>query len=143
MSYIERNLGVNEKILFEGKIHIITFLFPTLCTLVWATCIRSAFWGFLLVVIWLYYILRYCCTEIAVTNERLVAKQGILSVDSASVSLHAIEGVQVNISLLGLVLGYGTIIVSGKGTRKIGLPCVCSPEKFKKKLYSVIEQTKK
>ncbi len=142
MSYIESQMGPKEKIIFRGQIHKIIFWFPAVCTLLWLFCIRHAFWALVLIALWTYCILKYVFTEAAITSRQLIAKQGIISVDSAAVELSAIEGVRVYIPLLGRILGYGTLVVSGRGGQKIGIPYLTAPEVFKRKLYQAVEMSK-
>lgn len=103
---------------------------------------RTLIWYQILGVIWLYYTLKYGSMEVAVTNRQIIAKQGIVSVDCASMELTAIEGVRIKKSLLGMMLGYGTILICGKGGKNIGIPLLVDPEKFKAALYQAVEADK-
>lgn len=142
MSYITEQLSPKEKIVYHGQIHKIMFLEPTLMTLICLLFFRTAIWYFLLGIIWLYYALKYSNIEIVITNRQIIAKQGIISVDCASMELAAIEGVRIKKSLLGMMLGYGTILICGKGGKNIGLPLLANPEKFKAELYQTAEVVK-
>lgn len=139
MGYIAEQLAPKEKIIYHGKIHKIIFLEPILMTLICLLLCRTLIWYQVLGLIWFYYALKYGSMEVAVTNRRIIAKQGIISVDCASMELTAIEGVSIKQSLLGMMLGYGTILVGGKGGKNIGIPLLADPEKFKKELYQAIE----
>lgn len=142
MSYITEQLGPKEQIVYPGRIHKIIFLEPVLMTLICLLFFRMLIWYQVLAVIWFYYFLKYSSMEVAITNRQIIAKQGIISVDCASMELAAIEGVRIKKSLLGMMLGYGTIRICGKGGKNIGIPLLIDPEKFKAALYQAIEAIK-
>jgi len=54
-------------------------------------------------------------TELVVTSHRVVTVHGILNRHTTEIMISKIEGVQVMQSLLGRLLGYGTIVVKGTG----------------------------
>ena len=135
MSYVSRHLNGKEKILFRGKIHWIIFLWPIVFTLLWFVFQLSAAWWLLLVWVWLYYLVSYLFAEVVITNQKIIAKYGMIAVESASMELGRIESVQTSISIVGRILGYGTVFVCGNGGKNIGIP-----EKFKSELYQAIEQ---
>lgn len=139
MSYIEDQLTPKEKIVFKGKIHLIVFWLPIVLTLVGFLLHLSFFWWIIILVVWMYSLVEYLCTEIALTDKRVIAKQGFLSVRSAEMRYSAVEGVRVNISLLGYLLCYGTLVICGKGGKNIGIPYLVSPKHFKKEMYVVME----
>lgn len=64
----------------------------------------------------------------------------MIAVESAAMELGRIESVQTSISILGRILGYGTVLVCGNGGKNIGIPRLVNPEKFKSELYQAIEQ---
>jgi membrane protein YdbS with pleckstrin-like domain len=58
----------------------------------------------------------YATAEFGVTNKRVMAKVGILRRRSLEINLEKVESVTVNQSLLGRLLGYGTLRVRGTGS---------------------------
>jgi uncharacterized membrane protein YdbT with pleckstrin-like domain len=54
-------------------------------------------------------------TEIAVTNKRLIFKEGFISRRTMEMNMDKIESVDVNQSVLGRIFDYGTIVVRGTG----------------------------
>lgn len=140
MSYVSRHLNGKEKILFKGKIHWIIFFWPIVFTLIWFVFQLSAAWWLLLVWVWLYYLVSYLFAEVVITNQKIIAKYGMIAVESAAMELGRIESVQTSISILGRILGYGTVLVCGNGGKNIGIPRLVNPEKFKSELYQAIEQ---
>ena len=71
--------------------------------------------------------IRRATTELAVTDHRVIYKSGLLSRHTIEMNRDKVESVDVDQSLLGRILGYGTVIVRGTGgslepIRNIGDP---------------------
>jgi uncharacterized membrane protein YdbT with pleckstrin-like domain len=58
---------------------------------------------------------RRTTTELAVTDHRVIYKTGLLSRHTLEMNRSKVESVDVNQTILGRILGYGTIIVRGTG----------------------------
>jgi uncharacterized membrane protein YdbT with pleckstrin-like domain len=54
-------------------------------------------------------------TEIAVTNQRVIMKRGLIRRDTIEINMPKVESVDVRQSVLGRLLNYGTVIVCGTG----------------------------
>ena len=61
-------------------------------------------------------------TELAITSKRLIAKFGIASTQSIEIRFDRIETVRVKQSLMGRILNYGDIIVTGTGSTYDPIP---------------------
>jgi hypothetical protein len=70
-------------------------------------------------------------TEIAVTNFRLIYKRGFIRRYTAEMHMDKIESVTVDQSILGRILGYGTINARGVGVGIEHLQKVASPLKLR------------
>jgi uncharacterized membrane protein YdbT with pleckstrin-like domain len=66
-------------------------------------------------VAWVRAAIRQWTTELAVTDRRVIYKAGLISRHTLEMNRSKIESVDVNQSLLGRVLSFGTIIVRGTG----------------------------
>ncbi len=66
-------------------------------------------------------------TEIAVTSNRFVLKEGIVARNVDEMAIDRIESVHVIQSVLGRLLDYGTIMVRGMGIGEITLPPLARP----------------
>ena len=53
--------------------------------------------------------------EIAVTNQRVIRKSGLIRCDTIEINMPKVESVDVHQSVLGRLLNYGTVIVRGTG----------------------------
>ncbi len=71
-------------------------------------------------------------TEIAVTNERLIYKHGLIARDVMEISIDRIEGVNVRQGILGRLLGYGRISARGMGVGEVILPRIEKPIMLKR-----------
>jgi len=59
--------------------------------------------------------IRRATTELAVTDHRVIYKSGLLSRHTIEMNRDKVESVDVDQSLLGRILGYGTVVVRGTG----------------------------
>ncbi len=101
MGYIEGNLNPGELVIRKSGLHWFELA-----------------WGILL--FWLIYppilaILRKVSTEIAVTNKRVIGKQGIISRATLDTPLDKITNVSLNQSLLGRIFNYGSLAITTGG----------------------------
>lgn len=71
-------------------------------------------------------------TEMCITTERLILKQGVLSVNSDELNVDRIEGVNVMQGMLGRILNYGVVIVRGMGIGEVALPTMEDPVGFRR-----------
>ena len=75
--------------------------------------------------------LRRMTTELAVTNKRVIAKSGLISRSTVELNLTKVESVRVEQSMLGRMLGYGSIFVGGTGATHAPVRFVEDPLTFK------------
>lgn len=71
-------------------------------------------------------------TEIAITNNRLVFKKGLVARHVGEISIDRIEGVNVLQSFFGRIFNYGRIAVRGMGVGEVVLPAIADPIAFRK-----------
>jgi uncharacterized membrane protein YdbT with pleckstrin-like domain len=131
MSYVERVLQPGEVVRHTASIHWIVYWPGAVCALA-ALFIYgyaethaqgSLFWQvvaallgiialFLLVPEWF----KWWTTEIAVTNRRIIFKQGFIRRNTVEMHMDKVESVDVDQSIVGRLLNYGDVIVKGTGT---------------------------
>ncbi|HET7057261.1 MAG TPA: PH domain-containing protein [Nitrospiraceae bacterium] len=114
-SYIEANLIRGEAVVYQAKPHWILFVS-------W----RS------LLTLGLLPLIDYWTSEFAVTNKRVIMKMGWVSRRVLELNLHKIESVNVDQSLLGRLVGYGTITVIGTGGTRETFHRIAHPLAFRK-----------
>jgi uncharacterized membrane protein YdbT with pleckstrin-like domain len=78
-------------------------------------------------------------TEVVITNKRLIAKFGVVSTQSVEIRLDRIESVRVNQSLIGRILNYGDIVVTGTGSTFDPIPNIARPMQFRTALNQAME----
>lgn len=54
---------------------------------------------------------------LVVTNQRIFFRSGLIKVDTVQVRLDRVESVEIQRTLTGQMLGYGTVILTGIGSR--------------------------
>ena len=137
MSYILSNLKDNEKLAFKSSQSIKSLFFwsfifgfigLTLVLLKGFVIIMGVsptgynlyliYWSVLLFFV-IKNLITYFTTEYGITNKRVISKQGLIRRDIEEINLSSIESINVNQSIIGRILNYGTIIISGRGTSKV------------------------
>ena len=156
MRYIDSTLIKGEKIILAPRVHKIVyakpFVFLGVLTILFlmAGCADGAqdTWSFLgvceLVVLfisavwYLYDKLYYTRIEMAVTNKRVVAKTGIVSVHSEELQWNKIESIEIRQGVFGRCLNYGDVYFSGTGTSFVRFGDVQDPWKVKSKSAEIL-----
>ncbi|MGH7045266.1 MAG: PH domain-containing protein [Stellaceae bacterium] len=133
MSYVRRVLQPGERVVYETRLHWLIYLRAILALIVCIALIICAFvasgrpnlslalkiaaviFALLTLSAALQAFIRRTTTELAVTDHRVIYKTGLLSRHTLEMNRGKVESVDVNQTILGRVLGYGTIIVRGTG----------------------------
>jgi len=137
MSYILSNLKDNEKLAFKSSQSIKSLFFWSfifgfiglvLVLLKGFVIIMGVsptgynlyliYWSVLLFFV-IKNLITYFTTEYGITNTRVISKQGLIRRDIEEINLSSIESINVTQSIIGRILNYGTIIISGRGTSKV------------------------
>ena len=119
-NYVQESLGKDEQVLYEAKLHWMIFVsLKAILTLFISPLIASA------------------TSEFAITDKRIIIKVGLISRRTLEMNLSKIESVNVNQSVLGRLLGYGTIVVVGTGGSKEPFAVISAPLEFRKKFQEV------
>jgi len=126
VSYIEESLSTGEEIRAIFKYHWVAKL-PMILWLVLLITIPLAVWEWLK--------LHY--TEMGVTNKRVILKTGIISRHSEEMKLSSIETVEIEQGIMGRILGFGTVKVTGKGLSDLVFTRVDDPIDMKRKIESI------
>ncbi|MBL0701908.1 MAG: PH domain-containing protein [Desulfosarcina sp.] len=146
MSYIEENLMNAENILYRGKLHWVVFLWPVIWFIVaimfFAGGVDTAAVGSMFVLIAIIVgiasFINYTTSEFGITNKRVIVKVGFIRRNSIEVLLNKVEGIQVNQGILGRILGFGSITVSGTGGTKDPFHNISAPLEFRRKTQEQI-----
>jgi uncharacterized membrane protein YdbT with pleckstrin-like domain len=150
MSYIDRNLLDGERVVFRTRLHWLLFMGPVLLTvfvlLPIAWLLFSGSWsGFAWIplavglLILLAAFIKRQSSDFAVTNKRVMMKVGVFHTRSIELLLSKIEAIAVDQSVLGRILGYGDIVVTGSGGTKEAFSNIQSPLALRRAVQSVTD----
>jgi uncharacterized membrane protein YdbT with pleckstrin-like domain len=84
--------------------------------------------------------IRQTSTEIVVTNKRLIAKYGFISRTTFEILINRITGANFDQTVVGRLMGFGTILVHGAGGEISPIDEVSDPQLFYRALVSVLEK---
>jgi uncharacterized membrane protein YdbT with pleckstrin-like domain len=125
-SYVDSVLISGETVMHRGHVS----LWPHAWKILLGIVLLPLFGLGLIFLAWVW--ILYKTTEIAITNKRIIAKFGFISRSTIEINLPKVESVQVDQGVLGRMLDYGTIIVSGAGTPNLSIPGAAEPLEFRK-----------
>lgn len=147
MSYIQNNLQAGEEIKYKADIHWYIFAYPVILLLLSAFFSSAQTGLFYYVSIFLLLsglfqlikrILLKMGAEYVVTNKKVILKSGILNRDALELVLNKREGIRINQSLMGRMLGFGSIVVTTGGvTNKFDF--ITNPIKFRNEINAQIQ----
>ena len=123
MSYVDSVLQPGERIIMRGHLHWIVYwhaiLFFVLMVLsaAWGVIgmMAAAGFGVLFVLSFAHAWFIRWITEIAVTDRRIVYKRGFITRHTEEMNMDKVASVDVDQSILGRILNYGTLHVIGTG----------------------------
>jgi uncharacterized membrane protein YdbT with pleckstrin-like domain len=147
MGYVESNLLPNEQITYRARLHPIIYLFPLcmaaiaiLVALGGGAWIAGGVLGLIALVLFVPPWIRSTSSEFAITNKRVLIKVGLVRRHSLELLLQKVEGIGVDQGILGRLLGYGTITVSGVGGTKEAFRMISNPLEFRRQVQASLAQ---
>ena len=81
-------------------------------------------------------------TEFVITTRRLIAKRGIVSRRTIETLIEKVEAVTVEQGLLGRILGYGKVTVTGTGGTNETFSLVSDPLQLRKVIHEQIDRAR-
>ena len=134
MTYIEKTLSSKESIQSSFELHWIAWLL----LVGWLLLALPTFGITLLMAGYEY--LRIKCIEQAVTNRRVIFKRGIISRHTEEMLLNSVETVEIRQSIWGRILGYATIMITGRGESDLQLKWMQKPLEVKRAIEDNLHQ---
>jgi uncharacterized membrane protein YdbT with pleckstrin-like domain len=125
-SYVEAALIRDERIVHVGHISLWSlwgYILPGILLL--------PLFGLGLVLLLVAYV-KYRTTELAITTRRVIAKFGFISRRTVELNIQKVESIQVEQSMMGRILDYGTLIIYGGGNPQAPIPGISHPIAFRK-----------
>ena len=147
MSYVEKHLMPGEQIEYRAKLHWLVFVLAILLFIaaIWLFSLGGNIARFLalflivgVLVTGLIAVIERLTSEFAVTNKRVLIKTGLIRRHSLETLLSKIESIGVAQSILGRILGFGTIVISGTGGSKEPFHKIADPMQFRRRVQEQI-----
>lgn len=145
MGYVDENLMTGERVVYQTRLHWITFGGPGFLAFLvfWLGVLVAnspemggAGLGFFVILVAVIIIgvavIRYFTSEFAVTDKRLMIKVGWLRRHTLETLLTKVENIGVDQSISGRILGFGTLSITGTGGTKEQFKTISSPMAFRK-----------
>ena len=133
MSYIDESLIEGEQIVYRTRVSWWSE-FPKvvlgILTLVIAVGIVLLVWAWI----------HIRSTEIAITNKRIIAKFGFVKRSTVEINLDKVEALRVEQGVLGRILNFGTILISGVGSTIDPIPSIADPLVFRRKFMEATDR---
>ncbi len=150
MGYVESNLIPGETVEYRAHLHWVLYVRPYLLVLLGVAMllvglgVKSAAWlgyaGALPLVAGLAWFvgvwIRARSSEFAVTNRRVLIKVGLVQRHTLELLLTKVEGIGVDQGVMGRILDFGTIVVSGTGGTHESFANIGRPLEFRKHVQS-------
>jgi uncharacterized membrane protein YdbT with pleckstrin-like domain len=129
VGYVDRHLLPGERVVYRTRLHWVMFAKPAALTVagivaaialwrvseppwLWMTGAAVAAAGALW---WLVRYVELMTSEFAVTSSRLILKVGLISRHTTEILLSKVEAIAVDQGLLGRLLNFGDLTVTGTG----------------------------
>ena len=150
MSYVKRTLQSDETVELWVKLHWINYLYAfslfVVSGVLWIYYITPGsfnksdfFWLSIFFAGWGgYEFLKLWTREMAVTNKRVVLRKGIIGIDSDELKNLKIEGIEVEQSVIGRILNYGTVCFGGVGVGRLVFENVDNPWEIKRRADEIV-----
>jgi uncharacterized membrane protein YdbT with pleckstrin-like domain len=165
MSYIERNLIPGEKIMYRTGIHWSVLVGPTIVAAIIAApgiallayrdriagnqipvdAVAAAGIALLVVaaIVLAYNVIKRNATEIAVTDRRVIIKTGMTSRRSLEIMIAKVESIGIDETVMGRVLGYGTVVIHGTGGTPEPFHKIAHPSEFRREVQQQVDGAKR
>jgi membrane protein YdbS with pleckstrin-like domain len=150
MSYLDDHLLDGERIVYRAHLHWTIFATAILVVLLGAALgvvlyiYEPAYWylGAVLAGVGLLLaigpLINYTSSDFAVTNKRVLSKTGFIERESDETLLSKVEGVSVDQGVLGRVLGYGTVTITGSGGTEDFFPRIAQPLELRRQIQNQV-----
>lgn len=151
MSYVDDNLVPGEQVMYRTHLHWKIFLaavWPALLAIVMLVLaansldyrnlflIAAAVFGVLALLFIGRGYLKRMSNEFAVTDKRVLIKTGMIDRSTVETLLSKVENIRVEQSMMGRMLGYGTIQITGTGGTTESFHDISNPLEFRKQVQA-------
>jgi uncharacterized membrane protein YdbT with pleckstrin-like domain len=150
LSYLDDHLLAGERIVYRAKLHWTIFLTSIVVVLlgiglgIVLQVVEPgyAYAGAALAGVGLLLAIgpaiQYISSEFAVTDKRVLGKVGFIERESDETLLSKIEAIAVDQGVIGRILGFGTVTITGTGGTQEAFPRISEPLEFRRQIQSQI-----
>ncbi|MFC5551745.1 PH domain-containing protein [Massilia aerilata] len=131
---MNRNLAADEQVVYEAQV---SWASQWLLILLGIATIMLMGIGLIFLAA---AVINVLTTELVITNKRVIAKFGLISRKTVELKNSRVESVQVDQSIMGRILNFGSIVVSGAGGPQAPIPNISAPLAFRSKLNEITEE---
>ncbi len=83
------------------------------------------------------YLTRYFLL-LAATDKRIIIRHGILNLDTIQFRYSKLESVELSRTIIGQILGYASVVITGTGSRVTVIPFIADASRFRQELNKVL-----
>jgi len=156
MGYVDENLVTDEVVTYRGKLHWTGLLGAVSLAAVFMALGLVSLWysfraenrnlfvaiGVGLIVVGAVPLVKAAiqrrASEFAVTNKRVIFKTGVVHRRTAEMFLSKIESVGADQTIVGRILGYGSIVLRGTGGSTEPFEKIANPLEFRRQIQEQI-----
>ena len=154
MSYIQDNLMADEEVVRITRLHPVVLLVPAMTTSFMAGCISMVndnivlLCGALLLLALAAFrlvdrLIYFFTSEFGVTSKRVLGKTGFIRRRSLDIVLAKVEAIRLNQNIIGRLLNYGHVEVTGTGGTEEVLHYIPDPLEFRNSIEEQLWQISK
>ena len=141
MAYVDSSLLPDEQIVYKATLHWTIFWQCWVIILIGiVSLIFQPIVGGLIIFVGLLVGLRkfieYKTSEFAVTTKRVIIKVGVFRRRTLELLLRQVEAISVEQTVLGRMLGYGSVTLTGTGGVREVFHNILSPLEFRRQIHS-------
>ena len=141
MAYVDSSLLPDEQIVYKATLHWTIFWQCWVIILIGiVSLIFQPIVGGLIIFVGLLVGLRkfieYKTSEFAVTTKRVIIKVGVFRRRTLELLLRQVEAISVEQTVLGRMLGFGSVTLTGTGGVREVFHNISSPLEFRKQIHS-------
>lgn len=139
VGYIESNLLPDENVVYKARLHGIVFWKP-LAIVVLGTIflVIQPIIGMIVLAIGLLALIPpfidYATSEFGITNKRVIIKIGFLRRRTLELLLRHVEAILVDQSVMGRILNYGSVTLTGTGGVRETFGNISNPLEFRRRV---------
>ncbi|MGA8765489.1 MAG: PH domain-containing protein [Candidatus Acidiferrales bacterium] len=165
MSYVEKNLIPGEKLIYRTGVHWSVLFGAAIVAAIVAgagiailayrndiagneipvnaVSVAGAVLIVVAVAIFGFRVVKKNATEIAVTDRRVIIKTGLTSRRSLEIMLAKVESIGIDETVMGRILGYGTVVIHGTGGTPEPFQRIARPSAFRMAVQQQIDAARR